>query len=60
MMIDVKSLRKKTGLSQSDFCKCYDIPVATLRDWEQGRRKCPEYVIKLLDFKVEYDIKHNF
>lgn len=59
-MIDIKTIRLKTGLSQSDFCARYDIPTGTLRDWEQGRRKCPEYVIKLLDFKVEYDIRHNF
>lgn len=30
--------REATGLSQQEFAKRYDIPVATLRDWEQGRR----------------------
>lgn len=30
--------RFATGLSQQDFAKRYGIPVASLRDWEQGRR----------------------
>ncbi|MFK7867356.1 MAG: helix-turn-helix domain-containing protein [Alphaproteobacteria bacterium] len=33
------STRKATGLSQSAFAAKYGIPVATLRDWEQGRRR---------------------
>lgn len=31
--------RAATGLSQSAFAERYGIPVASLRDWEQGRRK---------------------
>jgi putative transcriptional regulator len=30
--------RKASGLSQAVFARRYGIPVATLRDWEQGRR----------------------
>lgn len=30
--------REAAGLSQQEFARRYDIPVATLRDWEQGRR----------------------
>lgn len=30
--------RVATGLSQSAFAARYGIPVASLRDWEQGRR----------------------
>jgi len=31
--------RTKTGLSQQAFAERYGIPAASLRDWEQGRRK---------------------
>ncbi len=34
----VQRVRKKTGLSQSQFSSTYDIPLATLQNWEQGRR----------------------
>lgn len=60
-MIDIKSIRTKTGMSQSEFANSYNIPVATIRDWEQDRRKCPPYVVELLNFKVEYDLnKKNY
>ena len=49
----IKTLRAQTGLSQSDFAEQYNIPVGTIRDWEQGRRKCPEYMIELLEYKIK-------
>jgi putative transcriptional regulator len=36
--IDTASIRKKLKLTQQQFAARYHIPVATLRDWEQGRR----------------------
>ncbi|NOQ64783.1 MAG: helix-turn-helix domain-containing protein [Methyloprofundus sp.] len=33
----VRAVRKKTGLSQQVFAQYINTPVATLRDWEQGR-----------------------
>ena len=34
----VRQVRIETGLSQEVFAKRYNIPVASIRDWEQGRR----------------------
>jgi putative transcriptional regulator len=36
--IDTRAIRKKLKLTQQQFAARYHIPVATLRDWEQGRR----------------------
>jgi putative transcriptional regulator len=36
--LDVKSVRRKTGLSQSQFASRFAIELRTLQDWEQGRR----------------------
>jgi putative transcriptional regulator len=33
----VKTLRRALGLKQEEFAARYQIPVGTLRDWEQGR-----------------------
>jgi putative transcriptional regulator len=33
----VKIIRRALGLSQDDFAARYQIPIGTLRDWEQGR-----------------------
>jgi putative transcriptional regulator len=35
---DVKAIRKKINLTQSEFARTYRIPVGTVRDWEQRRR----------------------
>ena len=32
-----KIIRRALGLSQEDFAAKFNIPVGTLRDWEQGR-----------------------
>ncbi len=34
-----KALRRAVGLTQEEFSIRYHIPLGTLRDWEQGRRK---------------------
>ena len=36
---DVSAIRKRTGLSQSTFARQIGVSVATLRNWEQGRRR---------------------
>jgi putative transcriptional regulator len=35
----VKRIRWQLGLSQEDFAKRFEIPVGTIRDWEQGRSR---------------------
>lgn len=34
----VREIRKATGLSQAKFAQMIDVQIATLRNWEQGRR----------------------
>lgn len=36
--IDVAAIRRRTGLSQPAFAARIGVPVATLRNWEQGHR----------------------
>ena len=44
----VRSVRQHTGLSQAEFAKVIKTPVATLRDWEQGRFTPPGSALCLL------------
>ena len=48
----LKELRQQTGLSQSKFAALLNIPAGTLRNWEQGIRACPEYVVELIEYKL--------
>ena len=53
----IKEIRANTGLSQARFGEAYHIPKRTVQDWESGRRKPPDYVVDLLAFKVQDDLK---
>jgi putative transcriptional regulator len=37
--IDVAAIRKRLNLSQSRFAEAFGLSAATVRDWEQGRRR---------------------
>lgn len=37
-ILNVKEIRKKTGMSQQRFCATFGISLGTLRHWEQGLR----------------------
>ncbi|WP_300726791.1 NadS family protein [Pseudomonas sp.] len=36
--LQVKQIRKATGLTQAKFAALIDVQLGTLRNWEQGRR----------------------
>lgn len=37
--VDVKAIRRQLGKSQAGFARMIGVSVATLRNWEQGRRR---------------------
>jgi putative transcriptional regulator len=36
---DVRAIRRRLRMSQQEFARAYRIPLATLKNWEQGRRQ---------------------
>jgi len=44
--VDVRAVREALHLSQRKFAALYGLPVATVQNWESGRRK-PELAAKL-------------
>ena len=45
----IKQLRESTKLSQDKFAALVHIPAETIRTWEQGTRKPPEYILFLIE-----------
>ena len=37
--VDVKAIRRRLGKSQAEFARLIGVSVATLQNWEQGRRR---------------------
>lgn len=48
-------LRKETGMNRKQFCEYFDIPYRTMTDWELGNRQMPEYLLRLMKYKVEVE-----
>lgn len=53
--MNIKDLRTQTGMSQNQFAKFFNIPPSTLKKWEQGQRKCPEYLLELIEYKLNME-----
>ena len=51
----IKELRESTGMNRKEFCKYFEIPYRTVTEWERGTRKMPDYVLRLLAYKVKMD-----
>lgn len=50
----VRAARTRLGLSQAEFAARIGTPVATLRDWEQGRFAPPGAVLCLLRLLIAH------
>lgn len=53
----IKELRSLTGLSQAKFAEKYEIPKRTIEDWERDLHLPPEYVLKLLEYRIKNEIE---
>lgn len=48
-------LRSSTGMTRKEFCEYFEIPYRTLQDWELGNRKMPEYLLRLMAYKIKME-----
>lgn len=53
LTMTIKELRKSTGMSQSKFSAYFKIPIQTVRAWEQETRVPPQYLVELIQYKIE-------
>lgn len=53
--MEIKEIRQITGLSQRGFSSYFGIPLGTLRNWEQGIAKPPEYVFNMIFASLRRD-----
>ena len=45
-------LRQSTGMTRKEFCEYFEIPYRTVQDWELGNRKMPDYLLRLMEYKI--------
>lgn len=50
-----KELRKASGMTQKDFSEYFGIPKRTIESWETEDRKCNDYIINLMEYKLKHE-----
>ena len=48
-------LRESTGMTRKEFCEYFEIPYRTVQDWELGNRKMPDYLLRLMEYKIRME-----
>lgn len=46
-------LREESGMNRREFSEYFSIPYRTVQDWERGKRKMPDYLLRLIAYKLE-------
>lgn len=52
-MNEIRDIRKRAGLTQAAFSVLLGIPRRTIQNWEGGQRKCPDYVVALIRYRMK-------
>lgn len=50
-----KAIREQTGMNRKEFSDWLGIPYRTMQEWELGRRQMPDYVLRLIAYKVQME-----
>lgn len=51
----IKQLRTACGMTQQAFADYFGVPKRTIEDWECERRTPPEYLVKLIEYKLKHE-----
>ena len=51
----LKEIRASLGLNRKAFSEYIGIPLRNLEEWEAGRRKMPEYLLRMLIYYIKMD-----
>lgn len=52
-MVEFKELLERSSMNMKQFSEYFDIPYRTLQNWKSEERKCPDYVTKLIEYKLK-------
>lgn len=53
--MNIKDLRTTCGMTITAFSEYLGIPYRTIQDWEREVRTPPEYVVKLIEYKLKHE-----
>ena len=50
---ELERIKEESGLNWRKFAESFGIPYRTLQDWHLGNRPMPEYILRLMVYRVE-------
>lgn len=53
MIMNIKELRTLSGMTQQAFADYFGVSKRAVESWEGGKRQCPEYLLNLMQYKLE-------
>ena len=53
--MSLRQLRERTGMNRRQFAEYFGIPYRTLQEWELGGRRVPDYLLRLMEYKVRIE-----
>ena len=51
----LRKLRESIGMNRKEFCEYFEIPYMTETDWELGNRRVPQYLLHLMEYKIQME-----
>ena len=55
--MNFKDIKTLSGMNNSQFAKHFEIPERTVQHWSAGDRDCPQYLLKLMEYKLKNETK---
>lgn len=49
---ELVDLRGNMGMNRKEFCDYFQVPYRTMVDWETGKNRIPEYMLRLMTYKA--------
>lgn len=48
-------IKEESGMNWKEFSAYSQIPYRTVQDWERGNRKMPDYLLRLMEYKLRIE-----
>lgn len=49
-------LLEKSRMTHKRFSESFEIPLDRIFAWESGKESCPEYLLKLIEYKLDHEM----
>lgn len=50
---NIKQIHTLSAMTMKNFAEYFNIPYRTVQDWMAGQRKCPDYLLDLMLYKLK-------